>query len=35
MDIINQLIRYVLSISLMAPMLGAAIVVAPISLDSS
>lgn len=35
MDIINQLIRYVLSISLMAPMLGAAIIVAPISLDSS
>jgi hypothetical protein len=29
MDIINQLIRYVLSISLMALMLGAAIVVAP------
>lgn len=35
MDIINQLIRYVLSISLMVPMLGAAVVVAPISLDRS
>ena len=35
MDIFNQLIRYALSIVLMVPMLGAAIVVAPISLDCS
>lgn len=35
MDIFNQLIRYVLSIGLMVPMLVAAIVVAPISLDRS
>jgi 1-acyl-sn-glycerol-3-phosphate acyltransferase len=35
MDIFSQLIRYALSISLMVPILGAAIVVAPVSLDSS
>jgi len=35
MDTFKQLIRYILSITLMAPMLGAAIIVAPISLDRS
>ena len=35
MDILNQLIRYTLSIMLMVPMLGVAIVVAPVSLDLS
>lgn len=35
MDIFNQLIRYPLSISLMIPMLGAALIVAPVSLDRS
>ncbi|MFT5282611.1 MAG: 1-acyl-sn-glycerol-3-phosphate acyltransferase [Yoonia sp.] len=35
MDTFNQLIRYALSIALMVPMLGAALIVAPISLDLS
>jgi 1-acyl-sn-glycerol-3-phosphate acyltransferase len=35
MDTFNQLIRYALSIGLMVPMLGAALVVSPISLDLS
>ena len=35
MDTFSQLIRYALSIALMVPMLGIAIVVAPISLDFS
>jgi 1-acyl-sn-glycerol-3-phosphate acyltransferase len=35
MDTLSQFIRYALSVGLMAPMLGVAIVVAPISLDLS
>jgi 1-acyl-sn-glycerol-3-phosphate acyltransferase len=35
MDIFSQLIRYALSIGLMIPMIGVAIIVAPFSLDNS